>query len=86
MSSVQVLCCGQDLNICFSFSPLSPENPTQMHFTRVNAKIHFIAPVEDPISILNDTIQRGMLGEVPVMKNSLKVHEQIGMIHLDSIL
>ena len=48
-----------------------PENPEQAHFIHVVAKLDFVAAIDDPLPTLNETIQRGMLGNVPVLKGSL---------------
>ncbi len=60
------------------YSSRAAENPSQSQYTHVNATIHFVAPVEDPITILQETINRGMLGQIPVVRSSLSVKEQKG--------
>ena len=58
---------------------MEPENPQQAHFIHIVAKLDFVAAIDDPIPTLNETIQRGMLGKVPVLRGSFKVLASQGM-------
>ena len=60
---------------------MAPENPQQAHFIHVVATLHFVAAIEDPVPTLNETVQRGMLGKVPVLRGSFKIIDSKGNIH-----
>lgn len=61
---------------------MAPENPQQAHFIHVVARLHFVAPIEDPVPTLNETFQRGMIGKVPVLKGSFRLVESQGIMKI----
>lgn len=62
---------------------MAPENSQQAHFIHVVAKLDFVAPIDDPIPTLNETIQRGMLGKVPVLRGSFRLLASQGKYSFD---